>query len=184
MKVAEPYSFAALVDVHAVIEDVFLSHQELLTLLEISLARELLEIHGRLLALHMHHEESLLIPVFERAGLVPKWPTVLFTGQHKKMLGMLEIVPSALDALAHRVANERRRAMLRVLDHETTYKHLVEHHEGAEKEGLFPIADRAAEPDERRLLLERMRDEWAEALERERPRLEKIRRETLGRSLG
>lgn len=184
MKVVEPYSFSSLVEVHAVIEDIFLAHQEALTLLDLAAAKELLEIHGRLLAVHMQHEERLLIPVFERAGVVPKWPTVLYTGQHRKMLGMLESVPGALDALSQLPAAERRRAMLRVLDHETTYKHLVEHHEGAEREGLFPIADRSADPDERRALLERMRDEWGEAEARERPRLAALRQGTLGQSLG
>lgn len=175
MKVADPYSFAALVEVHAVIEDVFLAHQEALTLLDVGAARELFSIHGRLLGLHIQHEERLLIPVFERAGAVPKWPTVLYTGQHKKMLGMLEGVPAALDELERLPLAQRRRAMLRVLDHETTYKHLVEHHEGAEREGLFPIADRSGEADERRALLERMRDEWTEAFELERSRLDELR---------
>jgi hypothetical protein len=184
MKVVEPYSFSLLVDVHTAIEDVFLAHQEALTLLDIGAARELLEIHGRLLELHMGHEEELLIPVFERAGRIAKWPTVLFTGQHRKMLGMLASVPHRLAELASVPSQRRRREMLRILDHETTYKHLVEHHEGAEREGLFPIADRSMESDERRALLEHMRDEWSEAFARERPRLDAIRQGTLAQSAG
>lgn len=184
MKVVEPYSFASLVDVHTAIEDVFLAHQEALTLLDLQAARELLEIHGRLLEVHMGHEEELLLPVFERAGPIAKWPTVLYTGQHRKMLGMLESVPLRLTELEGIPSERRRREMLRILDHETTYKHLVEHHEGAEREGLFPIADRSAEPDERRVLLERIRDEWSEAFLRERSRLEVIRQGTFGQSLG
>jgi hypothetical protein len=184
MKVIEPYSFSSLVHVHAAIEDVFLVHQEALTLLDIGAARELFEIHGRLLEVHMGHEEELLIPVFERAGRIARWPTVLYTGQHRKMLGMLESVPLRLAELESVPSARRRREMLRILDHETTYKHLVEHHEGAEREGLFPIADRSAEPDERRLLLERMRDEWEQAFDRERPRLVEIRQGTFGQSVG
>jgi hypothetical protein len=176
MKVAEPYGFSALVEVHAAIEDVFLLHQEALTWLDVAAARELLAIHGRLLAVHMGHEEGLLLPVFERNGPVAKWPSVLYTGQHRKMLGMLASVPAWLDELERVPVSQRRRRMLRVLDHETTYKHLVEHHEGAERDGLFPIADAAAEAGERRALLERMRDEWCEAWERERATLERVRR--------
>lgn len=176
MKIAEPSSFSQLIEIHTELEDVFLLHQEALTLLALDAARELLEIHGQLLLLHMRHEEELLLPVFDRAGPVQKWPRVLYTGQHEKMRGMLERVRESLDEMCQKPPLRARRSMIRVLDYEATYKHLVEHHEGAEREGLFPIADTLATPEERRTLLSTFAREWDELCGAHASRLNELRR--------
>jgi hemerythrin-like domain-containing protein len=175
VKINEPPSFSQLVDVHTELEDVFLLHQEALTLLDFDAALELLEIHWQLLLCHMRHEEELLLPVFDRAGPVKKWPRVLYTGQHEKMRGMLEHIRESASELCRERPLRPRRSVIRLLDYETTYKHLVEHHEGAERDGLFPIADSVATPEERRELLERFAREWEDATAVHTARLNELR---------
>lgn len=172
-------TFLELLDFHADLEEVFALHQESLLLLRVESARALLSTYRELLALHMRHEEQTLLPVFARAGSVPKWPAVLYTGQHEKMRGMLERVASGLGSLPVGRASRLRRAVLALLDQEATYKHLHEHHDGAEREGLFPISDRESEPAERAELIRLFRSEWKSALDEHRAVLDAAR-EDLG----
>ncbi len=171
----DPPSFASLLDIHEALEEIFALHQEALLLTDFPAALELLTIHSELLRVHMDHEESFLLPVFERAGPVEKWPRVLYTGQHEKMRGMLERADASLRTFIDNPPTRPRRAVIGLMDFETTYKHLVEHHDGAEREGLFPIADAAASAEERRSLIEKFRREWDEALATHKARIVELR---------
>ncbi len=73
--------------------------------------------------------------------------------------------------------SDLRRAALGLLAEEATYTHLVEHHDGAEREGLYAFADRNFPADEQARVLEQCLGEWLAAIEREQPRGERIRRE-------
>ena len=162
-------SFSRIFAFHDDLEEVLALHQESLLLLELALARELLGAYRRLLAVHMHHEEQQVLPVFQRLGRIDRWPVVLYTGQHAKMRGLLDRIEAQLGlAIAEPRANIRR-VVIRLLDLETSYKHLAEHHDAAERQGLAPNADRAAEPDERAALLETFCADWKSALDREAP---------------
>ena len=77
--------FSALLEAHAPIGDALLLHEEALLLLDAELATELLAAHERLLALHMRHEEDVVLEVFRRVPPLKKWPVVLYTGQHEKI---------------------------------------------------------------------------------------------------
>jgi hemerythrin-like domain-containing protein len=163
-----------LLELHGELDEIFWLHQESLVTLRLELSAELLAAYERLLRVHMRHEEELLLPVFERAGPVPRWPAVLYTGQHEKMLTLLSSVREALSELRRREQN-RLRGGIALVTFEATYKHLVEHHDGAEREGLFPIVDRTATPDEATRLLELCRTQWADALAAERELLRSAR---------
>jgi hypothetical protein len=68
---------------------------------------------------------------------------VLYTGQHEKIRGMID----ALVARSAAVAGDTRavrRAVLELFDRHATFKHLLEHHDGAERQGLFAALDAAA----------------------------------------
>ena len=47
-----------------------------------------------------------------------------------------------------------------MLDHETTYKHLSEHHDGAERAGFFPLLEIAATPLEHAEITRLCLAEW------------------------
>lgn len=169
-------SFAEIFEFHTDLEEVLALHQEALLVLDLESARALLGGYRRLLALHMRHEEERLLPVFGRLGPVEKWPVVLYTGQHEKMRSLLDRVETQLGVLLADPPSNLRRAVIRLLELETTYKHLTEHHDGAEREGLVPHADRAASDEERAEMLESFREQWREARAREATLVDRARR--------
>ena len=160
---------------HAALDDVFLLHQEALVERRFELAAELLAAYRRLLQAHMRHEEELILPIFDRAGPVPRWPVVLYTGQHEKLRGLLDQIESGLDRLRREELG--RRGAIALLTFESTYKHLAEHHDGAERDGLYPVVDAAASPEEHERLLARIEADWIRACDAERPLVERARRE-------
>lgn len=168
-------SFEAIFAFHADLEEIFALHQESLLLIDLLQARALLGSYRRLLALHMSHEEDELLPIFARAGTIERWPSVLYTGQHQKMNALLDRVEQRLDAILADPPAKPRRAVIALLDIETTYKHLGEHHDGAEREGLVPNLDRVADAEHRTRLLDRLRAEWRAALALEAPTLDPAR---------
>jgi hemerythrin superfamily protein len=143
--VSAPRLLSSLMELHTELEDVFLLHQEALVERRFDLAKDLLAAYRRLLRTHMRHEEELILPIFERAGPVPRWPVVLYTGQHDKMLKMLDESAALLAAIQQEQAGVRRRWRS---SFEATYKHLMGHHGGAEQQGLYPVVDRTATPRE------------------------------------
>jgi hemerythrin-like domain-containing protein len=158
-------------DLHTQLDDAFLLHQEAVVERRFELARELLAAYRRLLTTHMRHEEELVLPIFERAGPVPRWPAVLYTGQHQKLLVLLDQIEVRLHA------PEGRRAAIDLITFEATYKHLLEHHDGAEREGLYPVVDRTASAEEHERVLAICRNEWRAAFERDAELLERARRD-------
>lgn len=161
---------------HDELENAFLLHQEALLELRFELAGDLLGAYVRLLSTHMRHEERLILPIFERAGPVPRWPPVLYTGQHEKMLRLLEDAGNRLLELGKR-DRDRRRGAIALLTVEATYVHLVEHHDGAEREGLYPVVDRTASASEHAQVIEIVNSEWRSAKEREATLFDRARRE-------
>jgi hypothetical protein len=127
---------ADLSTVHDRLAELFASHQDLLLQQRLAEAQMALQVYSELLGLHMRHEEQILIPMYERLGPNPLWPTRLYIGQHRRMRELLHEAGQRLGPLSgHGPAT--RRAIIGVLDYETTYKHLVLHHEDAERRGLF-----------------------------------------------
>ena len=57
-----------------------------------------------------------------------------------------------------------RRFVIQLLELETTYKHLLEHHDGAERQGFFPALDEKSTPTERAEVLTQCLGEWNRAL--------------------
>ncbi len=159
-----PAKFTEFLAIHVELDDVFLLHQEALLLLDLEAARELLAIYRGLLDVHMRHEEQVILDLFDRAGPIKKWPRVLYTGQHEKMLWHLERMATALDGIVSAPGPQLRRTVLELLDTQATYKHLLEHHDGAEREGLFPITDGVVPEAERAEVIGRLWPEWRAAI--------------------
>jgi len=147
-------SFAELLNVHGCLNELFLLHQEALLRLDLELAAELLRIYERELRAHMRVEEDLLMPVYERAGKIAGGPPEFFVGEHRRMLEFLARFAATLDELKGG-GGDRARRVIRLLDEESTFKSLCEHHDMRERNIFFPALDRVTGEDERRELIGR-----------------------------
>jgi hemerythrin-like domain-containing protein len=147
-------SFVSVLEIHAVLQELFLQHQEALLSLDLARAQERLEEFERRLRRHIWEEEALLLPVYERSGPIPGGPPILFTGEHKRMTEMLEDFKQALASLARR-PEEIKRGVLWLLDRQATFKNLVEHHNQREANLFYPALDRVTSEAERREILSR-----------------------------
>jgi hemerythrin-like domain-containing protein len=147
-------SFAALLDIHKALKELFLQHQEALLDGDLARARDRLEEFERTLHHHMRGEEDLLLPVYERAGAIAGDPAVLFTGEHKRMRELLAGFRQALSSLEQN-PDGRKRGILWLLDRQATFKNLMEHHDLREAHILYPALDRVTSEAERREILAR-----------------------------
>jgi len=151
-----------LLSLHTRLDEHFAWHQELLLDRRLSEAKQSFGAYVELLELHMRHEEQLLLPIYARVEPQERFPLVLFTGQHQRMRELLQSAAARLEQLSGE-GSALARAIIELLDHERTYKHLGEHHDGAERQALFPALDRLATPDEGEHLTRACFSEWLAA---------------------
>ncbi|MCY1031779.1 hemerythrin domain-containing protein [Corallococcus sp. BB11-1] len=147
-----PSDFVSLGALHRELEELFLLHQEALMGMDLPVARERLTRYRADLTRHLEAEEALLLPELPRAGRIRGAAPELFTGEHQRMLELLAKCQDAVDALEPS-APDYRRAVLRVFDMESTFKHLEHHHSLREETHLFPALDRVLDGPERQALL-------------------------------
>lgn len=134
-----------LVAVHRELDEIFLQYAERLLDRELDRARAVLGAYRELLFLHIEHEEASLLPRYAALGPIPRFPLVLYTGQHEKIRGMVDELVTRTAALGGD-ARAVRRGIIALFDRHATFKHLMEHHDGAERAGLFPALDGLADP--------------------------------------
>jgi hemerythrin-like domain-containing protein len=152
--VSQP-SFLSLLVPHAELDELFYQHQEALLALDIRLALERLQAFQRALCRHMADEEELLLPLYgERAGPIPGGAATLFLAEHRKMLQLLTGFREQL-AVLEGAPPDLKRQVLHLLDQESMFKHLVEHHDLREQNILYPTLDQVTSEAERRELLSR-----------------------------
>jgi len=149
-------SFVSVLEIHNVLKELFLQHQDALLDLDFGRARERLGEFERRLLSHIREEEELLLPVFERAGTIPGGSPVLFTGEHKKMVELLQDFKRALSSLGESQYGLKR-SVLWLLDRQATFKNLMEHHNLREANIFYPTLDRVTSEVERREILSRCR---------------------------
>ena len=147
-------------------------HQALLLLREFELSLQVFDASVRLLELHMRHEEEWLMPLYRQRGALPRFPEVLYLGQHRKMRAQLRALRAQLVALEN--GPGVLAAIISAFDREASYKHLAEHHDGAEAQGLFKALDGAAGEAECDVA-QRCRDEFSAALAPSSPLLSACR---------
>jgi hemerythrin-like domain-containing protein len=147
-------SFAEILKIHERLNELFLLHQESLLRLYIESAAERLRIYERELRAHMQVEEDLLMPVYERAGMIAGGPPEFFVGEHRRMLEFLARFAATLDELKEEGGDPARR-VIRLFDEEAMFKSLCEHHDMRERNIFFPALDRVTNEDERRELIGR-----------------------------
>lgn len=167
--------FISLLETHAHLDEVFYLHQQAVVIMRWPLATDLFDAYRALQALHVAQEEERLLPLFQRAGTIAGAPVELFTGQHRKMFAQLDRVGALLDST--RQKDDARRSAIEVLDHETAFKHLVEHHHGAEVKYFYPTLERMASTREFTELVLHCWQQWHTARNNIAPLLARARQE-------
>lgn len=148
--------------VHERLNELFSLHQELLLDRRLADAQRALAAHRSLMGLHMRHEERALLPIYAKLGPNPSWPVRLYVGQHRRMRELLDGAAerlASIDVGRARVKQE----VISLLDYESKYKHLVLHHEDAERRGLFQALDFELDAEEQSRVLAPCLLEWRHA---------------------
>ena len=152
----EDLSFLELLKLHREFDELFLYHQEALLSLDIYGASEILARYKPELLTHMKQEEDLLLPLYQaRAGRIPGGPVEFFLGEHKKMAAFIDEFQKALIRMRSESGSQLKRSIIALLDRESTYKCLLEHHNLREKNILYPWLDRVTTEAERATILEK-----------------------------
>jgi hemerythrin-like domain-containing protein len=147
--------FADVLGLHRELDELFFRHQRALLDFNFRGALERLSAYEAALLEHMRHEEELLLPLYaERVTPGRGGGADFFLLEHAKMRRHLAHFREQLPQLAE--LPEPSRALLKLLDQETTYKHLVEHHDLREERHLYPALDGVTTEAEREDLLGRV----------------------------
>lgn len=148
-------SFGELSGLHAELDELFIEHQRALIGLDPERALSLLTDYESLLVEHMREEEELLMPLYERrAGQLRGGAPELFYGEHRKLREFVAHFKAQVPRI--RELPDAVRAVIKLLDAEATFKHLVEHHHTREEKVLYPELDRVTSPAEREELFARL----------------------------
>jgi hemerythrin-like domain-containing protein len=142
----------SLLRVHDQLKELFLSHQMALLALDLELAHERLLLFRREIEKHMHVEEELLLPVYNRAGRIPGGPVEFFTGEHRRLLEFLSRFDEKLTEMKSSTENPARE-IIELFDAEAVFKSLLEHHDLREQNIFYPVLDEITTEQERQQLL-------------------------------
>jgi hemerythrin-like domain-containing protein len=148
-------SFMDLLRVHDDLDESFLRHQEaLMDRRPLEALGWLRRVHGAI-EQHVRDEEDILLPVYrERAGRVEGGSPELFVAEHRKIRAYLHEFTAAVSTMIE--TPPTRRDVLRLLDRQSLYKHLMEHHDQRERRFLYPILDRVTSAEERAATIEHL----------------------------
>lgn len=153
---ADALSFAALIEVHQWLDELFIEHQIALLSLDLASAVARLHRYADTLALHMKDEEEILIPLYAaRTSKIPGGAVAMFTGEHAKLNGFVAEFFAAVASLHGDPGDDLKRGIVKLFDREALCKGLVEHHHAREQNVLFPWLDKITSVEERATLLAR-----------------------------
>jgi iron-sulfur cluster repair protein YtfE (RIC family) len=146
-------NFTDLSRLHRSLEEILVQHQCALLHAEFEEAlTRLTEYEAGLLA-HMRDEENLMLPIYsERAEPRRGGGLELFLGEHRKMRQIIGKFRERVVDVSR--STDRDRSLIELLEFQTTFKHLAEHHNQREELILFPALDRVTSSREREEILE------------------------------
>lgn len=126
---------------HEEMEHLFSSHQEALVERDWEAARRELDGYRALVEAHITEEETDLLPIYATLGEAPRGGSAeLLRTEHQKILkglARLDMLMTDFEALA----TVRPRDMIELLERESTFKHLMEHHDIRERRFFFPVLE-------------------------------------------
>jgi hypothetical protein len=148
--------FSDLLLLHKQLDEQFFEHQRALMRGELETSLAILIAYEEQLLEHMRDEEDVLIPVFEARVEAPVGGSgEIFRNEHKKIQQYLELFKAEFSRLAQ--ATDRERAIIFLLDSETTFKRLLVHHDTREKKFLYPLLDQSTTEAEKLALFEKLK---------------------------
>ena len=123
-----------LLEQHDHLEDLFARHQDALVDRRWEDAARLLDEYSQHLRCHIELEERYLLPQCAHLR-IPRWPGDVYRAEHRRIELLLY---KARASLAHAYRDGiTSRVLIVLLDHEGTFKRLIEHHHEREEKGLF-----------------------------------------------
>lgn len=152
-------SFLEFLKAHDELDDLFLQHQEAVLASDIPGAGRLLSRYKEHLEMHIRQEEEVLLPLYDRPDHPPARQARVFTLEHRKILEKLERLRQWLDELKKKPLVTPRQIII-LLDVESSFKRLVEHHNEREKNVLYPALDDLTSEKERLRVLRACGEEW------------------------
>jgi hypothetical protein len=127
----------ALPEEHHVADELFLRHQEALLARDFLAAVSLLDELRRAVAHHIEVEEREVIPPYQARGPAePGGDTALFLAEHRKIEAFLRDFADRIRDWPSEAPSPRE--VIALLDAETQYKHLMDHHDRRERAFLYP----------------------------------------------
>ncbi len=142
---------------HALLDELFLLHQEAILAREYTLVTTSLLLFKQWLTAHLELEDELFLPALSRHCPEPRWRPELYRKEHQKILKLLE----ELDLRVREFGIESgRRDIIRLLDHQRRFKGLLEHHEEREEKGLLKELDEYLPLEDLEALLLQCQQRW------------------------
>ena len=130
----------ALEESHKDLKQWFIMHQECLLLSEDNYAKDAFNGFSALLILHIQFENDWLLnhDCFhsnDKHSL--RWSLKVYHKEHEKLLSMLKKLSNMLDSYYPLNGRIKRLALLEILDFQSSFLHVMEHHEEREEQDLF-----------------------------------------------
>lgn len=149
-------SFNDLLSLHRELDEIFLEHQRALILGKLETALQRLETYERSLGDHILDEEELLLSIYgERVGAPVGGSVEIFLNEHRKIRDYLPLFKAEFSKLF--AATDRERAIIFLLDSQTTFKKLLIHHDARERKFLYPLLDQVTTETERLTIFSKLR---------------------------
>jgi hemerythrin-like domain-containing protein len=147
------HTFSLLLSEHTDLTCLFEKHQRALFSKDIGTALAAITRFGNELKRHIDYEENVLLPLYSAKGAETEGGTLtIFNAEHRKL-------KDTADNLARKTAaiyasSDMLGSILKLLDEETLFKGLFDHHALREQNILFPRLDAVTSEAERERALE------------------------------
>jgi hemerythrin-like domain-containing protein len=133
--------YQRLPEEHREAEELFLRHQEALLARDFATAEALLRTVTGAVARHIEVEEREILPLYrEQVAAPPGGDAELIVAEHRKIEAYLKRFAEQM--AAWRAQPPSPREVLALLDVQSQFKHLTDHHDRRERSFLYPALER------------------------------------------
>lgn len=148
-------NLSELLDLHGDLDEMFFAHQSALLHFEFDKALTLLERYETALVKHLQDEEDVLFPIYaERGEIVSGGKLQFFLDEHYKMREFVKLLKEEIVKLKDEPQPEAK--LIFILDRESFFKRLCDHHDKRETDIMYPELDRVTTDAEKTELLNRV----------------------------
>ncbi|MBK7709487.1 MAG: hypothetical protein IPN69_23025 [Acidobacteria bacterium] len=153
-----------LLDLHGDLDAMFFEHQRKLLRFEFPEALRLLEVYEKALVTHINDEDTHLLPIYATRGEQLKGGAVqMFYDEHEKLKAHIAMFKDEIGIIANDPEPDSR--LIWLLERESFFKKLCDHHDIRETNFLYPELDRITSDEEKVELFGRITDSFSGRLE-------------------